>query len=94
MELDREDLKKTLHEVLVEREGLSIHEHREHHQFLQEWIKASRERRAMWARIRSHVIGWGIVMAVTGLVLITWDWVQSHVGSARPPSSGMKGGGP
>jgi hypothetical protein len=47
--------------------------HNEHHEFVQMLIRRQRQREALWAHVRKHVIGWAVVAVITGVGSLGWQ---------------------
>lgn len=71
--MNEETLKKALTEVLEDRRRIDQDTHSTHHEYVSRLIERDKRRSEMWSRVRGHVIGWGIITSVTGLVYLLGD---------------------
>ena len=63
-------------EVLAERFLLN-HTHKDDHEFVRAWVLKEQRRQEMWLKVKTHVLGWGIVGLVGGLGAAVWEWVRA-----------------
>lgn len=58
--------------------GLTVPEamHREHHEFIGEWIEAQRVKRDRMEKIKTHVAGWAVVSVLGGIGTLGYKTIQ------------------
>jgi hypothetical protein len=74
MTISRDELREIMMEIFEERSKIDSVEHLEHHQWIQERIKAEYERREMYREITKIVIQYSIPAILAG----TYYWLQGH----------------
>ena len=65
--MNEDELKNVLHEVLDERSRAYEERHDKHHEFLDVLIAKERAKVARMEKVKTHVIGWGIVTGIGGI---------------------------
>lgn len=75
-----EELKRAINEVLDERGRIDAETHHIHHDYVAQLIERERMRKERNEKVRTHVIGWGMVTALSGLVYLIFegfkDWIK------------------
>ena len=72
MNIDRDDLRLLLEEILEDRAHLDLQLHVEEHEWIRERIKAEQERKRMYRALTRSFISWGLPALLTG----TLAWLQ------------------
>jgi hypothetical protein len=67
---------KQLDKALNGRRAISDDDHRDHHAFVGILIEERRRRKQRWDAIRVHVLGWGIVTIILGLITALGQWAM------------------
>lgn len=73
--IDIVELKKVLHEVFDGNVIVDKETHSDHHEWIKSQIRKEKRRQEMWVKIKTQVIGWGII-AIAGSI---GAWVIRHV---------------
>lgn len=53
--------------------------HHKHHDYIQMCIERERRRREMWEKVKTQVLGWGIIAMIGFLGKIAWDSWQHYL---------------
>jgi hypothetical protein len=65
---------------LEKRRNVSQETHKEHHDFIQQWIDREKRRQELYEKVKAQVVGWGVISGilsmVAGLGLLVRDWLQ------------------
>ena len=62
--LSEDKFKDLMREVIDERVKVNADIHEAHHDFISEWIEESRIRKIRCEKIRTQVMGWGIIVVL------------------------------
>ncbi len=80
MHMDEKRLVELMEQVLDARRRIDADTHAEHHSFVQLLIDERRVRKERWEKVRSHVYGWGIITAITGIGASLWHLIEKNFG--------------
>lgn len=64
---DNDKLRKILREELLANSAVEPEAHKEHHDFLKEWIAKEKRKQERYEKVRTQVTGWGIISVLTGI---------------------------
>lgn len=82
--MDRNELRTILNEVLDERQSLDADEYAMHRDFIRSLIARQKLRQERIEKAKQHAIGWGVIMAISGLGYSLWQgfitFFKSHGG--------------
>jgi hypothetical protein len=53
--------------------------HREHHDYIGILLAREKRREERIEKIKAHVGGWGVIVALTGIGAAVWAWVKDHL---------------
>lgn len=84
--MDKQQIKTAIHEALEERDGLTVKEHRDQHEFISMQIEEYQDRRARRERIKAQVGGWMVIMTLTAIGYAAWAWFIQMVNMAKKVS--------
>lgn len=74
-------LKRAVDDAMSEYMGQNGDTHRKDHRDLREFLIAMAEERETkkkrWESVRTHVIGWSIVAAISGVIALSVHWVKT-----------------
>jgi len=62
--MDKEDVVAAIHDALESRAKVNNELHTEHHAFIESLIKREERKSQMWQKIKTQVLGWGILGVV------------------------------
>lgn len=74
-----EQIAAVVRQELATKHGLDPDLHASHHRFIENEIKRARQRQERNEQILRIVGGWGIIAALSGLVVVTWDYIRDHL---------------
>jgi len=66
-----EIVKQAVHAALNERTDLKVHNL--HHEWINEQIAEQHRKREQREKIKTHVIGWGVITAISGFGYAIWE---------------------
>ena len=75
--MTEDEFEKVLHKVLDSRSRQYEERHERHHEFLDVMIEEKRLRIARMEKVKSHVIGWGVVTSISGAGYALWIGVKN-----------------
>ena len=70
--MTEDEFEKVLHKVLDSRSRSYEERHQKHHEFLNVMIEEKRLSVARMEKVKSHVIGWGVITAISGAGYTIW----------------------
>lgn len=74
-------LKRAVDDAMSEYMGQNGDTHRKDHRDLREFLTTMaddrRVKKERWERVRTHVIGWSIVAAISGVIALSVHWVKT-----------------
>ena len=79
MTLTRKDITEAVNEVLTARRSIDETSHFEHHNYVGALIERERKRTERNEKIKTQVIGWGVVTAIGGIGYAIWEAVKASV---------------
>ena len=79
--MTNDELKKVLHEVLDERARSYAERHDKHHEFIDILIAEKRAKVMRMEKVKTHVIGWSVVTAISGAGYAIWIGLKSILSS-------------
>ena len=78
--MTEEEMEKVLHKVLDARSRTYAERHEKHHEFLDMLIAEKRVKIARMEKVKTHVIGWGVVTGIGGMGYAIWAGVKTMLG--------------
>lgn len=79
MELDKEELKRLLHDVLTEYKAINDEVHASHHAFIEMMIKKEERKVQRWETIKTQVGGWGIILVLAFIGKTMWFFFREMI---------------
>lgn len=79
MELDKEELKRLLHDVLTEYKAINDEVHASHHAFIEMMIKKEERKAQRWETIKTQVGGWGIILVLAFIGKTMWFFFREMI---------------
>lgn len=76
---DKDDLKKVLEEVLDARAPVDKETHIKHHAFIDILLEEREKSKARNEKIKTQVIGWGVVVVLSGIGTAIYQWFEHFV---------------
>jgi hypothetical protein len=77
--LTADEFRRILDEALAARARVDAETHRDHHDYVAALIERDRERAQMYRRIQEHIVQWGIIGVLSGIVWLVWYWFSSVI---------------
>ena len=77
--MNEDELKKILHDVLDSRSRTYEELHAKHHEFIDVLIAEKRAKVARMEKVKTHVIGWGIVTGIGGFGYALYEGLKAIV---------------
>lgn len=59
--------------------SVPFEEHREHHEFISAYIAKEKRHQETIEKVKAHVGGWAIIVSITGLGLLLWEWLKRNL---------------
>lgn len=73
---DIKPLVEAIRNLLDERARLEPEVHAEHHAFVKALMERERRKTELWEKVKTQVLGWGLIAAVGTLGTIIFEWLQ------------------
>lgn len=58
--------------------GIPADEHKEHHEAMRVWVKRENQKAERYEKVKTHVIGWGAISFLSGVVFSFGQWLKAH----------------
>lgn len=79
MDLNEQELKRLLHDVLTEYKAINDEVHASHHAFIEMMITREERRVQRWETIKTQVGGWGVILALGFIGKTMWTFFKEAV---------------
>lgn len=74
-----EVVRTTIESVLNARANIDSKTHKKHHEFIDAYLEERERKKEFWRDIRKRIIGWAIIVAITGFGIIVYDWLVAFI---------------
>jgi len=77
--VNEREVKRLLHEVLVEYKAINDEIHSTHHAFIEMMIKKEERKQERMEKIKTQVGGWAVILLLGFLGKAVWDFVEKQI---------------
>ena len=77
-----------MHSVMDARKRVDDATHKAHHEYIARCIARDKHRDERWEKVRTHVIGWGAVTAIGGMVYTLGEGIKQFFLNAMKAKGG------